>query len=272
MPAKIDLIKLVARNLGILIQDSTVKVATNNTLNDDLLLYTQTEQIKGRYLYGYGTPTHTAFSRLISDFTSGATPTIQVSPSWGTNSAPTIGQSYLILNYFKTEEMKAIAEEAIKAAGKYFLARTFATLQLIGTQYEYTIPSGFAYISDMHFVPSSGNTDHDSLTQYSVPRYMWRVENSKIVFSPEYIDLDDYDKQFVRIIGQSRPSLLGNDHSTYDDLLEQYLLAYCVKELSWRRADESQGWLAKYGAARQALLEEQDRISTGVDADAVRVE
>ena len=270
--AKIDLIKLVARNLGVLLHDSTVKVATNNTLNDDLLLYTQTEQLKGRYLYAYGTPTHIAFSRLISDFTSGATPTIQVSPSWGTNSVPTIGQSFLILDYFKIEEIRAVTEEAIKAAGKYFLSRTYATLQLIGTQYEYVVPSGFAFISDMHFVPSAGNTDHDVLEQYSVPRHMWRVENSRIVFNPEYIDLDDYDKEFVRIIGQSRPALLADDESTFDDLLEQYLVAHCVKELSWRRMGENQGWAAKYAAAKQALQEEQDRISTGVGADAVRVE
>lgn len=269
MPAKIDLIKRVVRNMQAMVVESNIGVATNNTLVDANLFFQNNEQLKGKYLYAYGTPTYSAFHRLITNY--GGTPTVQVAPSWGTSAAPTLNQSYFIMDGYRIEDLKDLAEQAIKAAGKHYFPRTYATFQVVATQYEYTIPSGMAFISELHFV-ASGSTEHSELDQFAIPRKVWSVGNSKIVFNPEVIDLDTYDDNYIQMIGQSRPPLLANDHSTYDDILEEYLVAYCERELSKRRIGEGQEWLAKYNAARQKLAEEIDNISFGIDADSVKVD
>jgi hypothetical protein len=149
------------------------------------------------------------------------------------------------------------------------------TFAVVGSQYEYSIPSGFEFIHDMHFVPTTGS-DYEALLMnnwdaYRVPRHAWSVENKTIVFHPYYIDLDDYDGEYLRILGQGKPDPLEDDEDTFDDVLEEYLVAYATMHLSRRRIDEGQEWLQKYLAARDELIVEQDRISQGVFEGAERV-
>ncbi len=273
MPNKIDLLKRVTRNLGVLLVDSVVGSAASNLMHDEALEFQNSQQLQGRNLYVFSQvgSAHSTFDRLIKGYTPGGVPTIQVAPSWGTNSLPTIGQPYVILDFYKIHEVKSTIEQSIKAAGKWFMPRTYATLTIVASTYEYSVPSGFKYIAHMHFVPST--TDNRLLPQYRIRRDSWSIENSKIVFNPNFIDLNWHNNQMIRIVGQGTPPLLEDDEDTYDDQLEEYLTAYCMRELSFRRmGDANKEWVNKYRAASQTLQEEEPLISTSVFPDSVRVD
>ncbi len=268
MPTKIDIIKEVLRGIEALVVDSKCLSATADNLKDDNVPFTTTTELRGAYLYAYGTPTHTAFSRVISGFV--GIPTIQVAPSWGTNSAPTAGQSYMIIRGYKVDDIQQVVKRAMQEAGKWHFITMVGTLPLVGSTYEYPVPSGFLYIDTMHFVPTSGS-DTSTLSVYKLTNHMWGVENKKIVFDPRYIDLGSFDAEYVRIFGQGKPAPLDNDHDTYDDLLENYLIAHSIRELTRRRIGEGAEWKRKYDTMREIVAEEEQKIATGVNANAFRV-
>ena len=267
---KIDLIKQLARQMGALLADSTIgSVPNRQVFNDEFLQFANASQLQGKQVYTYGSPT--PGSAFINNFVPGNVPTIQLIPSLA--ATPTAG--YLILDYYTIDELKEIAERAIKAAGKWHFPEVSGTIAVVATQYEYAVPSEFSFIARMHFVPTSG-TAFDDPDQFSIPRHWWNIEKGpsgpgRIIFNPEYVDLANYDAEYVRIIGQGMPPLLPNDSSAYTDLLEEYLVAWGVKELSFRRIQEGEMWLAKYRAARDMVTEEEAKIATGVAANAVRV-
>lgn len=268
---KLDLVKLVARGLNALVTDSTFgTVVDASVFGDKTLQFRQAEQLQGKQIYAYGAPTFTPISALIDVFVPGAVPTVHVVPSFSL--IPTTTRSYLILDYYKIDEIQSAVEQAIKAAGKYYFPPAIATLAVVGTQYQYTIPSGFTYIHDMHFVPTAGTDFHTDIAAFAIPRQWWTVENKKIVFNPEEVYLNDWDKEWLEIRGQARPALLSADNSAYDDILEEYLVAHAIENLAWRRMDESDLWRQKYYMAKDNRREEQDLISTGVAANAVRVD
>jgi hypothetical protein len=238
-------------------------VPDNSVFNDEALQFKQSSQLQGKQVYTYGSPTPA--SAFIDEFVPGSVPTIKVVPSLA--GTPTGG--YLILDYYRIEELKDIVEKGIKAAGKHYFPHMVASLALVATQYQYSIPSGMAFIHDMHFVPTTG-TDYEELDYFSIPRRWWRVEDKKIIFNPEIKSLDDHDNDYIEIQGQGRPDLLSTDSSTYDEVLEEYLVAYAVEKLSLRRMGEGEAWRYKYFASRDLRKEEEDRITTGIRANAVR--
>lgn len=268
---KIDLIKKVARSVEALVIDSTLATPTADTFNDKRLAFQNAEQLEGKQVYVYGAPTFTPVDAVIKTFVPGAVPTIRTQPTLST--IPTAGQAYLILDYYKIDELKEAVEDAIKAAGKFYLIPATTTITLIATQYEYTVPSGLNYVNRLHFIPTLG-TDFAELDNFPIPRGVWWIQSKKIVFNPELIDLDDYDKKRVRVCGQGRPPLLELDDATYDDILEEYLVAWATRKLCVKRiagGGEADPWLQKYIAARVVLEEERPRITTGVNADTERV-
>jgi hypothetical protein len=268
MATKIDIMKDVLRGMEALAIDSRAKVATQNIIQDDTLPFANTNDIRASYLYAYGTPTHTAFSRVITGFN--GIPTIQVAPSWGTASVPTINQTYMIIRGYKADDIQHTVKRAMQEAGKWHFPNMVGTIAAVASQYEYSVPSGFLYVNNMHFVPTSGS-DTSSLDYYEIPRNVWTIEGKKIVFDPRYIDLGIVENRYIRIFGQGKPPPLDNDHDTYDDLLENYLIAYSIRELYRRRIGEGTEYLRKYNAMREIVAEEEQKISTGIAANAVRV-
>ncbi len=264
-PTKIDLIKQILRGVDSLVAEGTVGSAPDNShFNDESLQFRTANQLEGKQVYNDGNPTTS--SALIDIFVPGGNPTLSLVPSL--LASPT--GSYFILDRYLISELKDVAERAIKAAGKSFFVDLTGSLSVVATQYEYAVPSGFIYIDDMHFVPTSG-TPFDDPAFYSINREHWDIEKGSIVFNPDFINLDRFDGHSIRIIGQGAPNPLTSDSDTYDDILENYLVAWGVSRLSFRRMTESELWRDKYRAAKSELAEERENISTGIRVNGVRV-
>ena len=158
---KITGIKAVARNLNDLIIDAKPVSLSNATgtifLDFAELIHPLTDQLKGYPVYAYsgggaGQP------RFVSGFLPANNRVVfdrAFSPSPSTNT------DVLIFKHWGKDEYDNAFNRFIGKARLVHLIEKVATMELVGTQYTYLVPSGFEYVGALRLVPSGGGGDYE---------------------------------------------------------------------------------------------------------------
>ena len=148
------------------------------------------------------------------------------------------------------------------------LQEKVATMQLVATQYEYPVPSGFEYISLLRLVPS-GYTDYSSDDEvnriFELPPRYWRIEpNAKgtyvIVFDSRKINLSNFDEEWVNVLGQVKPDIASTDNATIPEDLEEFIINGASVLLASQRIGEGQEWRIKFQVFRDTQRTLEDYV------------
>ena len=262
----------IARLLGDLLLEGTVDAGTTSGIADTELAFSLADQLKGKELaiMSAASPTLAGVSRTISASSVGS---LSLTPSLP--AAPTAGDTYHIYSSFKYQDYKQAIDEAVRRARDIHLIDASATLSIVATQWEYAVPSGFRYISDMWFVPSGSLDYADQDTAFRIPRSAWLVKanpaGSKVIaFDPRIIDLDDWDDELIRLYGQRRPAELSVG-TTVSEIPESYLIQKAMSLLTLRKLGYGAEWAARFGYHNTEALRLERSIFRARRANAVEV-
>lgn len=251
---KTDAIEAIARNIDDLIAKGTVASATATQIDSNALIHPITGQLKGYELWvnsGGGA----GQVNIITEFD----PTNnRVTFDNAFSPVPSTNASFFIFQRFKKADYDNVINRAMGVCQLVHLNDMVATLQLAGSQYEYLVPSGLDIIHRLRLIPS-GHTDYagddevERIFEFRPP--LWRIEKNLsgtycIVFDPRRIDLDDYDEEIIKVMGQTKPSTLGTDNAVLDGDLEEYIIAKGSALLALRKITESVEWQQKFAVFR----------------------
>jgi len=259
---KIEALRAIAYNLRDLILDSTVASAYGSAMRFDELIYPNTRQLQGKYAYIYDGG-GAGQSRVVGSIDPSTRSALFTQ---GFTVAPSINSKVILTNVWDKAEYDNAIDRMIGRARASFLQDKVATLALVGTQYEYSVPSGFEWISTLRLVPSlsSGGSasDYDSediiRSMFEIDSRYWRVEMNPqgsyiIAIDSRKIDMDNYGGYWVRIIGQAKPDTLGTDNATVSKDLEEFIITGASMLLSSQRMGETQEWARKFYMFRDNL-------------------
>ena len=265
---RVGAIRAISQNLGDLTIDSIVASLTATSIYAADFVFTNEKQLFGKYLY-IDTGAGAGQSRVVGSLHP-ANKFIVFAQSF--NSIPSVNSSFVITDYFRKADYDNALDRAIGIARLKYLEDRVATIQLVATQYEYAVPSGFDYITCIRLVPSSHTdyaADSEVDTIFEIPPRDFRVERNPvgsyvIIFDPRRLDMDDYNNELAHVIGQAKPVVAGSDNGTLPADLEEYLIAMSSMLLSSRRMAENQEWVRKFymfrdevkGRGNEAGLEE----------------
>ena len=183
---------------------------------------------------------------------------------------PSSDSKFLLFDRFQKYDYDNALNRMIGQAQLQHLQNSVATFQIIATQYEYVVPSGFEYISNLRLIPT-GSSDYESSDKvdrvFEFPSRYWRIEANPlgsyiIAFDPRKISLDSFDLSYLRIMGQVKPVVVASDNGTLPVALEEYLIAGMSMLLASRRIDEKQEWKSKFYMFRDATRALEDNIFT----------
>ena len=203
-----EVIKSVADMIGDLLVEGTVKpTGWGYTFNsDDFRRFPLANQLKGYCIYFNNAATLTGQQSYIASHAAGS-PTICVVPSLP--GQPLENDKFLLLKEFSGADYWETLKRAHNRGRDIYLIPFMATISLVATIWEYAVPSGFKWIDELRIVPS-GHTDYDLDNVLVLHRGDWDIRANAqgtqvIMFDPRFIDLDEYDKEIVYIIGQRKP-------------------------------------------------------------------
>ena len=243
----ISVYEAIARNLGDIRAKGTPTGGTATGFDSNQFIHPLTKQLEGNSVYFY-TGQGAGQGRTIIDFLP-ANSRVIVGPDFST--VPSADSRYIVTEHFGVDDYEGAMNRAMGKAQLINLQRKVATLAMVGTQYEYPVPSGFDYISTIRLVPS-GSSDYDADDEVSrmfefAPR-LWRIESNPggtyiIAFDRRKIDLDSYNNECVRIIGQAKPDFTA---TLIDSELEEYIIANASMMLASQRIDEKKEWQSKF--------------------------
>lgn len=268
---KITAITSVSRNLRDLIADTIPSSLAATHMHSANLVHPVTDQLKGKDAYIYSGAA-AGQERIVTAFTprSGAVNGIlQFAQPFG--SVPSVNSRFLVFDYWTKPEYDNAIDRMIGLSELKYLRETVATISIVPTQYEYSVPSGYEYISTLRLVPSGGSnySDYDADDEvqrlFELPSRYWRIEANPlgtfvIAFDPQKIDLDDFDGQAIRIMGQAKADAIGTDNATIPRALEEYLIAGASMILASQRIGENQEWRIKFGMFRDMTQGLEDSI------------
>ena len=279
---KRDIEYAVAMMLGDLLLDGKITAIGTSSdgryIEDSRMVYPLADQLVGKELY-----IHTSAIASASDLFSTITKFIP-----GSNAAsltpdfspavPTVADRYFIYNRFRHDDYGFAINQALRQLRHTTLLPMMATMELVGTQFEYAVPSGFKYLNSIYLVPS-GSTDYqDWWDSYRLPRNSWEVRanpagSMTLVFDPAYIDLDDYDEELVHVLGQRRPAELPDYNSETDSHqdYENYITNKAASLLAITKLRESQDWVALFSATNMEAMRLERRLTSRVEPDSVLV-
>lgn len=261
---RITAIKAVARNMRDLITDTTPASLTGSSIDALRLIHPVTNQLKGKDFYIYSGAGN-GQERIITEFQPANNRSIFEEIFVTT---PSTNSNFIILDYFRKDEYDNALDRIIGMAGLKYLQDSVATLQIVGTQFEYPVPSGYEYISSLRLVPTS-NSDYEAEVYvapiYEFPPQLWHIESNPlgsllIVFDPRKISLDSFDADWLRIMGQSKMAALGSDNSVIPQQLEEYVVQGASMIMSSQRISEGQEWVSKFRMFRDLTNELEDYI------------
>jgi hypothetical protein len=239
---KYDLYEAIARNIGDLVAKDTPSAATATTVDADSLIHPETGQLKGYQFYIYD-GAGAGQTRIITDFLPDNNRLV-VDRAFTTT--PSINSNFYIFKSIKKEDLDNFVDRAMGLARQVHLDDYCPTMELVATQYEYTVPSGIAFISHLQLVPS-GHTDYEADDEvdrvFMLYPPVWRVENNIIMFDPRRISLDNFDEELIRVVGQARPATLGTDNATVPVDLEDYLIARSTQLAVMPKLRHGQEWM-----------------------------
>lgn len=249
---KIEVVRNVARTLGDLILDTVPASMTGSSLDFDILVHPISGQLKGTNLYIHTGAGQNQY-RVVTDFQPTNNRLI-----FGEvfSSIPSINsQCWLFQHFNYPDDYSNAINRMLNKTRLMYLEEKVATMELVASQYEYIVPSGFEYISTLRMVPS-GSTDYDTDDEVSrifeiAPRF-WRIEpNAKgtyvIAFDRRKINLDNFDNEWVNIVGQVLPDV-HNLVATGDmpGELEEYVIQGACMILASQRINENKEWYSKF--------------------------
>ena len=254
--ADTSIYEAMGRNLGDVLTKGIPTGCTATTLDSNSLIYPLTDQLKGKEVYIYEGEGE-GQARTISAYTSYAVPTggrITVNPPFTT--IPTANSRFLLFDHFKVEDYENAMNRYIGITRLLHLNEKVATMALAATQYEYAVPSGFEYINNLRLVPSS-HTDYaedDEVARvFELPQRYWRIESNAsgtyvIAFDARKINLDDFDDEWVNIMGQAKPDFSA---ASMAEDVQEYIIAGASMLLASQRIAENMEWRLKFGMFKQ---------------------
>lgn len=271
MTTKIDLIKSVARSHHDLIVDGIPASYCATYADFDRLIQPREGQLIGRNFYVYE-GTGAGQDRIIADFLPANNRVVFDQPLTVTLTGST---GCVIFNYWEKDDYDNAIDRAVGRAQQIYYPENVATLQLAGSQYEYPIPSiggGFQYVSQLRLVPS-GHTDYaqdDEVERlFEIPSHRWRVEKNAVgtavlVFDSRKISMNNYNNEWLRVIGQTKMEALGTDNSTVPVDVEEFLIANATARLAQQRVNEDKEWTIKTNNARSDSKFYEDHIHSHI--------
>jgi len=247
---KFGVIKEVAYNLSDLVVDSVPVSLTGSSLDMAELIHPLDDQLKGNTAYIYD-GAGAGQERIVSEFN---IPQNQVVFDQVFSVTPSLNSQVAIFKFWKYSDYKHAVDRAMGKAKHIYLEERVATMALVGSQYEYPVPSGFEYISTLRLVPSSNtnySADTDTERVFELPPRMFRIEPNAvgtyvIVIDPRRIDLDNFTNHWVNVVGQAKPDVLGSDNTTVPDDIEEYIIAFATAHLASMRINENKEWITKF--------------------------
>ena len=251
---KITSIKAIARNLGDLVVDTTVASLTGTSVDALKLIHTVPNKLIGNefYLYEGG---GAGQDRIVGSFV----PTNdRLIFDRAFTTVPSTNSKFLMFQHFLKDDYDNALDRMIGVAKLRYLEEKVATMELVATQYEYAVPSGFEYISTLRLVPS-GHTDYDAVDDvdriFELPPRYWRIEANAvgtfvITIDPRKVNLDGLNKQWINVLGQAKPDISPTDNATIPEDLEEYLISGASMMLASQRIAENREWQIKFGVFR----------------------
>ena len=261
---KMSAIRIVARGLGDLIAESVPASVAASMVDVAALVHPVTDQLKGRDFYIYS-GAGAGQDRIVTAF---APANNRLSFDQVFTTVPSTNSNFVLFDVFQKDDYDNAINRMMGLAKNNYLQHSVATIQIIATQYEYVVPTGFEYISTLRLIPT-GSSDYESDDYvdrvFEFPSRYWRIESNPlgsyiIAFDPRKISLDSFDLKYVRILGQSQPVALATDNATIPAALEEYLIAGTSMLLASRRIDEKQEWRTKFYMWRDATKNIEDHI------------
>lgn len=251
---KISAIKAISRNLRDLVVDTTPASACGSHVDADKLIHPLANQLRGFPFYIYE-GAGAGQDRTVGTFAP-ANNRMIFEQAFAT--VPSTNSKFLVFEHFDKDEYDNALDRMIGIARIKYLEEKVATMELVATQYEYCVPSGFEYISNLRLVPS-GHTDYSMDDEVNLiaelpPRY-WSIEpNAKgsymIKFDPRKIDLQVVNEEWINVVGQAKPDISPTDNATIPEELEEFLIAGATMQLASQRISENQEWRDKFRVYR----------------------
>ncbi len=259
-------IKAVARNLNDLIVDTTPASLTGTSIDADELIHPITDQLRGYYFYAYEgagagqSRTTTQFlpanNRLIFD------QAFSTTPSTNTN--------FTLFKHFKKSDYDNAFDRAMGVARIKNLEEKVATVQLVATQFEYLVPSGYEYISMIKLVPADNTnySEDDEVNRiYELPPRFWNIlpnasGSFMIKFDSRKIDMLVVDQEWANIVGQAKPPVLGTDNATIPEALEEFLISGASMMLASQRVKPNTQWESLFRLYRDNYRELESYVHT----------
>lgn len=263
---KINAIKAVARNQGDLIVDTVPTAVTATTMDATKLIYPQAEALRGKETYIYS-GAGAGQARTVGSFSA---TNLRLVFAETFVSTPSTNSNFLMFDHFGKDDYDNAIDRMIGLAGLKYLEEKVGTAQIIGTQYEYPVPTGHEYVNTIRLVPTSSlGSDYDSDDEVSrmfefSPRF-WRIEATPlgtyvIAFNRMKISLDNFDEQWVRIMGQVKPNVAATDTGVIPVEIEEYVIAGASMILTSQRITEDQEWQRKFYMFRDMTRELEEYV------------
>lgn len=243
----ISIYEAIGRNIGDVLAQGQVASCTATYVDSTALIHPLTGQLKGNefYIYQGG---GAGQARTVTDFFPTSNSLAFDQPF---TTVPSINSLFILFKHFQVQDYENAMNRAIGWVRLRYLNEKVATMELIATQYEYPVPSGFEYISTLRLVPS-GHTDYSADDEvdriFELPSRYWRIEpNAKgsyvIAFDSRKINLSEVDKEWVNVVGQVKPDFGGTQIA---EELQEYIINGASMLLASQRIGEGKEWLAKF--------------------------
>jgi len=263
---RINAIKAISRNMGDLIVDAVASAATPTTIDCGELIHPQDEALRGKGFYIYS-GAGAGQQRTVGSFSSTNKRLIFAETFVST---PSHNSAFLMFDHFGKDDYDNAIDRMIGLAGIKYLEEKVGTAQIVGTQYEYPVPTGHEYVNTIRLVPTSSlGSDYDSDDEVSrmfefSPRF-WRIEATPlgtyvIAFDRRKIGLDNFDEQWVRIMGQVKPNVAATDTGVIPTDIEEYVIAGASMILTSQRITEDQEWQRKFYMFRDMTRELEEYV------------
>lgn len=263
---RINAIKAISRNMGDLIVDAVASAATPTTVDAAKLIHPQDQALLGKGFYIYS-GAGAGQQRTVASFSA---TNLRLIFAETFVSTPSHNSAFLLFDHFGKDDYDGAIDRMIGLAGLKYLEEKVGTVQIVGTQYEYPVPSGHEYINTLRLVPSASDaSDYDSDDEVSrifeFPPRFWRIEVNPlgtyvIAFNPTKISLDSFDEQWVRIMGQVKPNVAATDTGVIPADIEEYVIAGASMILTSQRITEDQEWQRKFYMFRDMTRELEEYV------------
>ena len=263
MATTISVYEAISRNLGDCLVKGTVATATATQFDSNALIHPLSDQLKGKEIYIYeGQGAGEARTITTFDPTNNR---VTVDPAWTTT--PSTNSKFLVFRHWVAEDYENAMNRAMGKVALTHLDEKVATMALIGTQYEYPVPSGFEYISNVRLVPSGysdyGGDDEVNRIFELPPRY-WRIEPNAsgsylIVFDPRQIHMSSLDDEWVKIMGQVKPDF-SNTEMPED--IQEFIINFASMLMASQRIAEGNEWRNKFQVFRDLARDLENYIQT----------